>query len=72
MAWTQADVDNLDAAYKSGAVRTTLADGSSVEFRSIDEYLKLRTLMVNGVIAEQAAGGSATPVRCTYGQFSKG
>lgn len=45
MPWTQADVDALDAAYKSGAEQTTLADGRSVRLRSYEEYLALRRLM---------------------------
>lgn len=46
MAWTQADVDKLDAAIASGGVLSSLTiDGQTFTFRSLDDMLKLRAVM---------------------------
>jgi hypothetical protein len=58
MAFTQADVDALDAAYKTGAQSTRLSDGRAVLLRSLDEYRDLRALMLADV-----AAAAATPAR---------
>ncbi len=42
MAWTQADIDALDTAYKTGARRVRKSDGSEVEFQTISDYQTLR------------------------------
>lgn len=58
MAFVQADIDALDAAYKRGAQSVTTSDGKSVSFRSIDEYIKLRKLLtaeVNGTSRRPAS-----------------
>lgn len=46
MAWTQADLDKVDAALAAGGAvqRIRFAD-TEMEFRSIDDMLKLRALM---------------------------
>lgn len=58
MAFTQSDVDALDTAYKQGARAITSSDGKRLEFHSVDDYIKLRNLMVN-----DASASNAPPVR---------
>lgn len=62
MAWTQADLDKLDAAMASGAViqRMRFAD-QEWEFRSADDMLKLRAVIAQAV----AAGAGATRLAAT-------
>lgn len=45
MAITQADLDALDAAYKSGASEVRFQDRTVRRFSNVDDYLKLRTLL---------------------------
>jgi len=59
MAWTQGDLDALDAAYKSGAETVRMADGRQVGYRSVDEYFALRRLM----LADIADAAGATVIR---------
>lgn len=49
MAWTQTHLDALDAAYARGIRRTTFVDGQSVEWHSIEEYLRLRREMLAAI-----------------------
>lgn len=64
MAWTQADLDKLDAALANGsAVQTIAFADQSFTFRSIDEMLKLRAVMAQALNA--AAGGSAYRLAAT-------
>jgi hypothetical protein len=67
MAWTQSDIDILQAAITSGkgAKSITFAD-QSVSFHSIDEMLKLLAVMRQEVLA--GAGGSRT----RYASIGKG
>lgn len=58
MAFTASDVDALDAAYKQGARQIRSADGKTLEFHSVDDYIKLRNLMLN-----DAVSAGAPPVR---------
>jgi hypothetical protein len=68
MAWTQADLDKLDAALASGsALQTITFADQSFTFRSIDEMLKLRGIMQQAL---NAAAGTATTHRVAA--FSKG
>ena len=69
MAWTQADLDKLDAAIAAGGSMQsmTFAGGDSFTFRSLDEMLKLRALMQQALSA--AAGTSASH---RLAAFSKG
>ena len=57
MAWTQDDLDKLDAAIAGGAVLKEIqfADQSFV-FRDIDEMLKVRVLIAQSL--STATGGS--------------
>ncbi len=54
MVWTQATLDALDLAYASGAETVRFADGRQVGYRSVDEYLALRRLMLTDIA--EAAG----------------
>jgi hypothetical protein len=58
MPFTQADLVALDAARKQGARRVRFQD-RDYEFDSVDDYIKLRNLIVND-IAQQ---GGQQPVR---------
>lgn len=49
MPFVQADVDALDAAYKSGALIVRLADGRTVTYRTVPEYLRLRSAMLEDI-----------------------
>jgi hypothetical protein len=48
MAFTQSDLDALDAARKQGAKRIRFQD-RDFEFDSIDDYIKLRNLILNDI-----------------------
>jgi hypothetical protein len=54
MAWTQTDLDTLDAAYARGIRRVTFVDGQTVEFHSVADYQSLRRDMLAEIAA--AAG----------------
>lgn len=45
MAYSQTDIDALDKAIASGARRVQI-QGRSVEYRSVDEMLKAKAVMV--------------------------
>lgn len=57
MAFVQADLNALDAAYKTGALRTRFSDGREVQLGGTEHYLALRRLMVTEI-----ASAAATPV----------
>lgn len=67
MAWTQADLTALDNAFKSGASSCTYADGRRTDWRSVDEYLKLRALALSEIAT---SAGSATGL-CTFASYSR-
>lgn len=54
MAWTQTDLDRLDAAYARGIRRVTFVDGQTVEYQSVAEYQALRRDMQTAIA--EAAG----------------
>lgn len=60
MAWTQADIDRLDAAYARGVRRVTFVDGQSAEFHSIADYQALRREMLASIAA---SGGTRRTYR---------
>ncbi len=66
MAWTQTDLDTLEASMKAGANKVKFGD-REVEFATIDEMLKLRAVMKNEV--EQA--NDTTPTRVSYSKFTR-
>jgi hypothetical protein len=63
MALTQTDLDALDAARKQGARRVRFQD-REFEFDSVDDYLKLRNLILND-IAQQSGPQQVRQVRCS-------
>jgi len=64
MAFTQAQLDALEAAIASGQLKVQYQD-KSVTYASLDEMLRLRNL-----IKDELAGPSATD-RCTRAVFSR-
>jgi len=61
MAWTQADIDKLDAALAGGgAMQSIQFADQTFTFRSIDEMLKLRAVMAQAL---SAAAGTSTAHR---------
>jgi hypothetical protein len=67
MPFTQSDLDALDTAFKTGTASVRYEDGSEVTWRSVDEYFRLRALIIDGI----AAASSSPGVRCTLASFSK-
>lgn len=64
MAWTQANVDELEAAIASGSVLSSMTiDGNTFTFRTLDDMLKLLAVMKRAL-----AGNSGT----RYAATSKG
>lgn len=59
MAWTPEEIDALDNAFKSGASSVRKADGSQVVWRSVDEYIRLRSLAQTDI----ASASSTAPIR---------
>lgn len=66
MAWTQADLTTLDNAFKSGASSCTIGD-KRTDWRSVDEYLKLRALALSDIAT---SAGSPTSL-CTFASYSR-
>jgi hypothetical protein len=55
MAWTQSDVDTLKAAISTGrGVRSITFADQSVTFHSIDDMLKLLSIMEHDVAAQSS------------------
>lgn len=65
MAWTQTDLDVLDAAIKKGILIVRFAD-RMVQYNSLSEMLKLRAAMKDEI---NTASGSRTAV--SFAKFSK-
>lgn len=68
MAWTQADIDALKKAIKTGARRVEYGSGETrrvVEYRSLDEMLRILA-----ELKEEVAGPLAPP-RTAITQFSR-
>lgn len=64
MAFTQAQLDALDAALAQGSLRVRM-DGKEVEYRSLDEMLRLRGLMATDV------AGATPAARVAYATFER-
>jgi hypothetical protein len=65
MAWTQADLDELDAKIKAiEAVKATSFADQSTTFRDLDELLKLRALMAASVAGSSRTRYAATSKGC--------
>lgn len=69
MAWTQTDLDTIDAAIlalvTSGAQTVRFSDGREVTYYSLDELLKARDLV------KQTVDGQGGKLRCTFASFTK-
>lgn len=65
MAFTQTDVDNLDEAYKGGEKRVVTSDGKAVEFHSVDDYVRLRQMMLAEVLGVNRKPSSFSVGRIT-------
>jgi hypothetical protein len=69
MAWTQTDLDRLDAAIASNVRTVTYADGRTVTYQDVDKMLQLRMTMRGEVIGDAAR---ATPrTRTIIGRFCR-
>lgn len=67
MAWTQADIDALQAAIAAGrGARSITFSDQSVTFNSIDDMLKLLATM------QQAVAGETGASRSRFAATSKG
>lgn len=68
MAWTQGDLDKLDAAIVSGRKSFTFADGRKIEYHSLAEVLAAR----RDVKAElEASASQVNPRRVTIGMVRR-
>lgn len=61
MAWTQADLDAIDNAIKSGAVHVDYPNGGGVTYRSLADMLTTRSMIAGDV--NTAAGVTPKPRR---------
>lgn len=67
MAWTQTDLDTIDAAVASGTLSVRFSDGRMVTYQSLDAMLKARAAMWATLNAAAAA-----PVdRSSFAQFTR-
>lgn len=69
MAWTQADIDAIDEAIKSGALRVQFADRLMI-YRSIDELIKARSQGLQQ-LDSASAGGPGTGNNRQYRFWSR-
>lgn len=63
MAWTQADLDNLDAAIASGA-RDVSVQGKRVTYNTTDSMLQVRDIIRDSL---RAGGKAETPLGFSSG-----
>lgn len=59
MAYTQADLDRIEAAIATGTLRIT-HNGKTTEFRSLDEMIRVRDLIRKTVKGPSAGGQHRT------------
>lgn len=69
MAWTQSDLDALEARIVSSR-KIAQAGSMSVTDYDIEELLKLRDTM-KSAIAGAETGSLSSSTRCTFASFSK-
>jgi hypothetical protein len=55
MAWSQTDLDRIDAAIASGERRVRLQD-KEVEFRTLDEMMRIRAAINNALVPTAKTG----------------
>lgn len=70
MAWTQGDLDALDAAISSNVRKVTFADGRSREFHSPADMLAVRKEMKAELVA--ASSSITNRRRTTIGRMVRG
>lgn len=68
MAWTQDDIDKLDKAISKGTLTVAYRD-RTLTYRSLDEMLRIRTLIKAEVASSNS---SATAERVQRVSFDKG
>lgn len=67
MAYSQTDLDRLDAAIASGTLKVRFSDGSEVTYRSMAELMAAR----NHVAAQLALASGACIDRNIYSSFER-
>lgn len=67
MAWTQTDLDTLDAAIVNGVRKVTFADGRSTEYQNVADMRLVR----NDMKAELIAARGSTAPRTTVGRICR-
>jgi hypothetical protein len=70
MAWTQADLDQINQAIATGATRVSLPSSGSVEYRGLNDMLRIRKLIDQDLAA--AVGTTTKPSRVVKISASKG
>ena len=71
MAWTQADLDSIDAAIGTGQRRVRL-NGREVEYHSVDQMLTARDAIRNDINKEAAATSGVSRPRAYRARTNKG
>jgi roadblock/LC7 domain-containing protein len=66
MSFTSSDLISIDSAIASGELVIQFSDGKRVQYRSIDELMKARGLIVNEIAVTTNASS-----RSTLASFSK-
>lgn len=69
MAWTQTDLDRLDAAIASNVRTVTYADGRTVTYQDADKMLQVRNTMKTELIADASRVNRQT--RATRGTMRR-
>jgi len=69
MAWTQADLDQINQAIATGASRTSLPSSGSVEYRGLNDMLRIGKLIEEDLAA---VSGTTKPSRIVEISASKG
>ena len=59
MAFSQTDLDKIDAAIASNTKSVQFADGQRIEYRSVDEMMTARR-HIAAIVAQSSSGGRAT------------
>jgi hypothetical protein len=66
MSFTTSDLTAIETAIATGELRVRFSDGREVQYRGMDELMKARALIKDG-IANPSGGG----VRSTLASFTK-
>ena len=68
MAWTQTDIEIIEAAIANSESRVRFSDGREVEYRSITDLLKARDAIKTATASETSGSNG---VRSTLATFRK-